>query len=444
MITRTTGRLRQRGSRLCALLLAACCAPAAQAQGQALVQDGIIIDPVLPFDFDQGRNTSLREQVMMENGPLGIRRGTLLILPRVSTGVGASNNPFLAGGDPDGDVFVRVNPSVDVRTDWARHRLNLNASAVLTRYAREDRLNRTEWNLGASGLLNVGDYGTVEAEARVSRVQEEPYTSGLDASTAILSRFRRGFGALRAARQVGRTRFSATAALEDYSYDDLEAGDGTVISQGARNRRDWTGAGQAEYAFSPGAVGYVQGSYVVIDYQLPGTPLAPTRDGQSWRLLAGLNADLPGRLRGTIAAGYTRRSFDDPTYDPVSGFSAQGEVTWFADPLTNVTLLGRRLLQEAPIGGDAFFESSARLSVDRSVRRNLLLGVSGYLGKIEYGRSPVDFRVRQAGASAEYFAPRWYDVRLGLTWTRRNARPATIGVADFDELAALLTLTIHP
>lgn len=437
-------RARPRALRLCAVLLAACCAPAAQAQGQVLVQDGIIIDPVLAFDYDQDRNTSLREQIQLENGPLGIRRGTLLVFPRLSAGIGASDNPFLAGGDTDGDVYARVSPGVDVRSDWARHRIDLNASAVLTRFAREDRLNRTEWNLGASGQLDVGDYANVGAEARISRVQEEPFTSGLDAATAILSRYERAFAALRAARQVGRTRFSATAAVEDYSFGDLEVNDGTTISQAARDRRDWTGAGQAEYAFSPGAVVYLQGTYVVTDYGRPDNALEPARDSQSWRLLAGVNADLPGRLRGTVAAGYTHRNFDSPAYDPVSGFSAQGELTWFADPLTNITLRGRRLLQEAPIGGDAFFENSARLTAERAVRRNLLLGVTGYLGQINYVRSPLDFQVRQAGASAEYFAPRWYDLRLGLTWTRRNARPATIGVADFDELAALLTLTIHP
>ncbi|KHL24826.1 hypothetical protein PK98_13130 [Croceibacterium mercuriale] len=415
-----------------------------QAQGQALVQDGIIIDPVLPLDYDQDRNLSLREQILLEYGPLGIRRGTLLILPRVGTGIGASDNPFLAGGDPDGDIYARISPGVDVRSDWARHRIDLNASAVLTRFASEQRLNRNEWDLGASGRLDLSDYANLGAEARVSRVQEEPFTSGLDAATAILSRYRRAFGALRAARQAGRTRLSATAAVEDYSFADLEQDDGVRISQAARDRRDFTGAAQAEYAFTPGGVVYLQGNYVVTDYQFPGTTLEPARDSQSWRLLAGVNADLPGRFRGTIAAGYTRRGFDDPAYEPISGLSAQGELTWFADPLTNVTVRGRRLLQEAPIGGDAFFENSARLTVERAVRRNLLLGVSGYAGQINYVRSPLDFRVRQAGASAEYFAPRWYDLRLGLTYTRRNASPATIGVADFDELAALLTLTIHP
>ncbi|WP_347302206.1 outer membrane beta-barrel protein [Croceibacterium sp. TMG7-5b_MA50] len=431
---------------LVAALLAGCALQPGTAYGQIAVpgQDGILIQPVLPFDYDQDRNTSLRQQIQLDYGGIGLRSGTVLISPRVTVGGGASDNPLLLPGDNPGDVYGRVTSAVDVRSDWARHRIGLSGSAVLTRFAEVERLNRTEWDLGADGRLDVGDYASVTAEARLSRVQEDPFVSGLDSSVAILSRYRRAFGALRGTRQFGRTRITATAAIEDFTFADLTQSDGTVISQDARDRHEQTYAAQLEYAFSPGLVAYAQGSYRATGFDLPGTPLRPVRDGSGWRLLAGANADLPGRLRGTLAAGFTRRTFNDPQFQPVSGFSAQGEVTWFANPLTNVTLSARRLLQEPPLaGGDIFFENSARLTLERRARRALLLGLSGYLGQVDYVRSPVSFNVRQATASAEYFAPRWFDVRLSASWTRREGSQATIN-ADMRELAANLTLTFHP
>jgi hypothetical protein len=191
-------------------------------------------------------------------------------------------------------------------------------------------------------------------------------------------------------------------------------------------------------------VAYAQLSHTSTEFRLPGTPDNAARDSQTWRLLGGFNADLPGVLRGTVAVGYTQRNFDSELYDAIGGVSAEAEVTYFHDTATNFVLSARRLLQEAPSGGsNAFFDTSVRLTAERLARRNVLLSVGGYLGQIDEVQSPVSYDVHQVNAAAEYFAPRWFGVRLSAAYSKRDGH-GTAFPSDVREMSALLTLTFHP
>jgi len=435
-------RALRRKAALFALPLA-CWSGVASAQNLG-IGEGVILEPVLPYDYDQDRNVSLRQQLQRDYGALGLRTGAFLIFPQIEAGVGASDNVTLAPQGEQEDLLFRFAPSLDLRSDWARHRIDLSASSVINRYADQTLLDRNTWDIGAQGRLDVGDYADISAEGRVSQLQEEPFSSGLEAEQAILSRYRRDFAALRGSRQVGRTRLSATAAYTHFAFQDVDLGDGTFGSQANRDREQFTLAAQGEYALSPGAVTYVQLSHTTTEFRLPGTPADPARDSRTWRLLGGFNADLPGVLRGTIAAGYMRRDFDSELHDPIDGFSAEAEVTYFYDASTNFVLSARRVLQEAPTGSsDAFFDTSVRLTAERTVRRNVLLSVGGYVGTIDEVQSPVSYDVQQVNASAEYFAPRWFGIRLSAAYSRRDGKGTTLP-SDVHEMSALLTLVFHP
>ena len=441
---------RRRGDRATlrrkAALLAlplACWSGTAAAQSLE-ISEGVVVDPVLPYDHDQDRNVSLRQQLGRDYGAIGLRTGAFLIFPRLEAEVGVSNNVALASQGEQEDLLFRFAPAVDLRSDWSRHQLDLSASTVVDRHADQTQLDRETWDIGARGRLDVGDYASLSAEGRVSQLQEEPFSSGVDAAQAILSRYRRDFVALRGSRQVGRTRLSATAAYTNFAFEDLDLGNGVLGSQANRDREQVTLAAQGEYALSPGAVAYAQLSHTTTEFRLPGSAVDPARDSRTWRLLGGFNADLPGLLRGTIAAGYTRRDFDSELHDPIDGFSAEAELTYFHDASTNFILSARRLLQEAPTGGsNAFFDTSVRLTAERTVRRNVLLSVGGDLGKVDEAQSPVSYDVRQVNAAAEYFAPRWFGVRLSAAYSQRNGK-GTVPPSNVSEMSALLTFVFHP
>lgn len=395
--------------------------------GAADAQITSIVRPVIPVDYDQGRNVSVEERARPDYDPLGIRSGGILILPRIDFSTVAATNVYVSSVSSVNDVYFIAAPSIAARSDWSRHAVQMSASGAFRRYADETVLNRDEWNLRALGRLDVQDTMNLTGEVQSALIREEPFSSQLAAPLAALSTYRRDFASARFERRFGRTRFIAAGDYTDLRFQPLEFRDDTRQSQSDRNRNIVNITGQGEYALSPGLILFGQGTYSDIDYDRLLNNGDRNRDSHGWRGLVGFNADLSAFLRGTMAIGYTRRDYDAPLYADVGGFSAQGELTYFYSKQTDFTLEVRRVLDDALIAGSgAFFDSAATIRVNHELLQNVLLEGRVTYQNQDYVGSDLNFDIARVGGHVEYLVNNLFRIRVSADYGHRTSPAATL------------------
>lgn len=398
--------------------------------GHAAAQtDTLLVAPVLPEDFDRGRNVSVTQRARPDYDAVGVSVGSFDVFPQVAVAGGYSDNIYYRGTDVIGDGFVTLAPSVEARSDWSRDAVRLRAGLQADRYLSNSARNQTSWYAGGVGTVELGDSIKVIPEVQAAKRYETPFTSDLSSSAVVLSSYHQYFGSLRGEYEQGQAKL--TLAVDDTKLDfgaiDLPATvTGLFVDQDGRDRNITRVVGQAQYAFTPSVATYAQLTYSNIDYDRQLAGGIDNRDSTGFQLIGGFNFDLSGLLRGTLGLGYTRRTFDSPLYPTVGGFSAQAKVEWFPTELTTVTVEAGRVLTDASISSvSAYFDNRVSLRVDHEILVNLLGYALGQYSRQDY--SGVDFAVSnyRLGVGANYLVSPGLSLNTDVLYTGRSTDQST-------------------
>src|SRR5258708_4154847 len=108
--------------------------------------------------------------------PLGIRLGSFLLFPQLGVQETYDSNVFATTNRAKSDFITSFDPSLDLRSNWNNHALNLHADSHSARFARFANENIDDYTLDANGRLDIqrdarvlGDIGYKLAhEARYS------------------------------------------------------------------------------------------------------------------------------------------------------------------------------------------------------------------------------------------------------------------------------------
>lgn len=410
--------------RLSHVLLAAGGIVVATLPGRAAAQDdAILIEPTLPPDFDRDRNVSVLQRPRPEYDALGIRVRSFIVSPRVDLGLGYNDNIFLTERNRTSDAYAIVRPSLRATSDWSRHQLSVTGSGAFNRYFSYANRNEDNWNVGTLGRLDVTSAAKITAEVQGGRRFETPFSSGAGAELATVSNYGYSLISLRGGYELDRNRFALAYNRNRFAFADVNLGDTGVFNQSRRDRTIDGVVGQVERAISPITSVYTQLSYAHTRYdERLLSPGVLNLDSDGYRLIAGINMDLPAFLRGTLAAGYTWRNYDRPGFRTVSGLSVDGRLEYFPTQLTTFTLRARRIIQDSSIGIDtAFFDTRLSLNVDHELLYNLILSAGGDLGRQDFIDSPNLIRLYRANGRARYLLSRQLWGNLAVSYSHRDS-----------------------
>lgn len=408
----------------------------------AHAQETLLIQPTLPDDFDRGRNVSVTQRTRPDYDPIGIRVGSMVVLPQVNVSLGFSDNLYYSKNDRVSDGFIDVTPSVLARSDWTRHSLTLKGSTTIERYFSQSLRNQTPWDLGALGALEIGSSFRILPELQASRQFETPFSGETAATTAVLSSYFRGYGGIRGEYEAGQSKFTLALDKTIYEFSDIEFSNGAFVNQSDRDRDLTRITGQAQYAFTPSMAVYVQANYTDTVYDnailLNGDP---NRDSHGYRFIAGVNFDLSGLLRGTIGAGYVKRDFKT-FYPSIDGFSAEAKIEYFPSELTTVTLQLRRVIEDSAIASNSgFFDTRASLGVDHELLRNLLLRLNGEYARQNYIDLDAKSDIYRITGGAQYLSSNALSFNFNLSYTGRSPSGSTVVGQSFNEFRGLIGVT---
>jgi hypothetical protein len=395
------------------------------------------------------QSVTSRERTRLEDNAHQI--GAFLVNPQIAIGATYNDNIYATDTDKRGDVFLTVRPTIDVRSTWSRHGLNVSAyydRDVHAEYTGED----------------VSQYGAaVDGRYDISR-QTRAYL-GIDVARSAetrgsLSSFLRSVepvrfnsfianGALE--QDLGSLRLRGEGRFRRVTYGDAALPDGTILDQQFRNFDIYSGTLQASYDLNTLTSFVLRGTLEQRRYDLrPGDvgfdPLTSTdRSGNSSLLEIGVTREITTLLSGTVRIGYLRFRYPDPRLNDLDGISYYANINWNITPLTTVRAIAQRRVDEttSPItAGNLRDEVS--ISVDHELLRQVILHADARKGwinpSIADGVTTVldtSSQETEFGIGARYYVGRKLRFDAGYTYQQRTsdnpllayvANVATIGV----------------
>lgn len=414
--------------------------------GTAAAQTSTLLLPTATTSsdaYDRGHNVSVAERPKPEYDALGIRLGSFILNPQLSTSVAYSNNVFNDNNTRRRDIYSSVEPYAGISSDWSVHQVRLTGAADLRRYAREAVRNQNAWYVDLSGRADVSSALTVTLNGEIDRSYETPFSGDVVANLRVPSRYLRSFSGVRAVYDVGKSRVIGTIDRSAYTFESVEFSDGTARDQRYRNRVTDAGTATYEVGFSPslsvyGRAEIDQNRYSTLAFGLP------NRDSSGYRAVAGTNFDFAGVARGTLAVGYSYRSFRaSDLYRNASGLSFEGRGDWFPSELTTVGILAQRRLIDVDLAGaGTTWDNRARITVDHELLYNMIVTAGAEAGKREYPERAASTSLYRVEVSARYQSSRWFGLSADVGYGSTKPSTTTLG-NPFDELRARISVRIR-
>jgi hypothetical protein len=283
-------------------------------------------------------------------------------------------------------------------------------------YAKETSFNTTDYFGVADGRLDVDGTHDFHGALRVERLHYDPGATPNVPGNAIEPVKYNQYSATAGFQQT-RLRIGYSADIRGVlqEYEAVPGAGGVLIQENQQNNIATEGILRAYYEFVPNYQAFIRGSYNIRDYE-HSTPGFPLLNSQGYRINAGARIDLTGLIYLDAYVGYLKQDYRSSLLGNIGGLDFGGTLVWNVTQLTSITLKAIRTVEDVntivlaqagqPASVPGFLETSAGLSVDHELLRNLLVNASGsYIHDTFQGINEVD-DYYQAGVGAKYLLNR--------------------------------------
>lgn len=373
-----------------------------------------------------------------EFDPLGLRLGSVLVHPTVTTELFFDSNLLATANDPEGASGLRFSPSVSVESDWSRHSLKLDIRA--DRYSYFDHSSFDYWNnwLDTEGRIDIRHDLYLNFSSSIGRKHNLPGSVDSPLGTIRPLPYNLFQGEVELVKDFNRLRMSLGGSAERWDYKDVES-DGRTINQDFRDNNLFETGGRLAYMVLPG---YYAFGDIRVNRRAYDSPGASASDSQGVTVLAGLEFDLTSLIHGEVGLGYLTEDFDDPDFEDIGGFSYKVNLIWSPTTLMTLTLDGESQVNDSPTIGleGGRIDSKLGAVLDYELLRNLIISPYGEFRREDYNQIDRLDLVCQFGLNVDYLVNRYVEVGAGYDFTHRNS---DFPAASFDRHLVRLNVTAH-
>jgi hypothetical protein len=382
---------------LVTVLAAAASGPAAAEMLAVLLPDGVP-------GYDTADGVTVQSRLHPEQMPLGLRAGSFQFWPTLAEGFGYTSN-VLPSPYRQGSWQIVTEPALTVASDWSRNAFGAVLSAQDTRYLSQPNQDRTNATLSAGGRIDIGQDQFTLAAAQLFQHEDPAQLDALASDQPIAFQIQD----VRASYAFNSGRWSIVPSLEmsNWTYDNTTI-NGVPTSEAYRDRFVTQGAVTLRYEWAP-----LRNILFVLralgqDYTRT-PPGQPTPDSTSYQALAGFDYDDNAVWRWRLLIGGEARQFASSVYPEQNTLIAEAGVTWAPSGMTTAGMtISRETADAAQEGVSGLIYTSARLTIDHEILRNLLLKATAGVQRAEFFQGGYQF-----GSTAG----------IGLVWViSRSAR----------------------
>jgi hypothetical protein len=390
---------------------------------------------------NRGHNVSVLQRDRPDYDALGMRAGVFVLFPKVNFTPTHTDNVFATETNEKSDTYLDFQPSVAVSSDWSRNSLDMNAGLNSRRFTDYSSQNYNNWNVDASGRLDVGSDSFVSGgvERKRDHITREQISFPANAANPIATDTTDGF--LRGVFQANRIRLLGNVVVAKLEFKDVANINGGNINNADRNFDTVATTLRGDYAISPDTALFAEVKRTGYNYDAP-TITGAKRDSTQTEALLGASFDLTQLVRGEIGVGYLRREYDDPSFKKISGTALRGTLEYFPTPLATVTFNVRSSVEDsilATAGGYLSNFGSGR--VDYELLRNVLLFGQFSYEKDDFRGADRTDKVKEAAIGGTYLLNRSVGVSAGYTYRDRESTGALRGPSfNLNKFSVTLTL----
>jgi hypothetical protein len=297
--------------------------------------------------------------------PLGIRVGSFLVFPEVTLEQAFDDNVLRTGAEPISDRILALRPSLRITSDWNRHSLEADLSALLSRHQKLGSEDDRALDAALRGRLDVTSDTILDAALGYQLSQES--RGSIDFPDAATSR---PDVTTRTASLALTQRFNRLAVrLRGVLTDSDRSGEGLDASEDFLERELGLRIG---YEVSPGLYLFAEQELSRRTYGAPAADDGLLRDSDGRTTRVGVAAEITAKIAGELSIGKLVETPDADALASIEGLVADGSLTWTPSALTTVTADFRSSIAPTTLAGSAgALERSADLKVRHEFRRTL-------------------------------------------------------------------------
>lgn len=356
--------------------------------------------------------------------PLGLHAGSFLLYPAIEVIGGYDTNPARAPS-AKGATLYSVAPELRAQSTWSRHELKGELRGSYTGYSPDDEptLSRPNVNGKVDGRVDVTSMTRIDLGGRLIVATDNPGSPNLQAGLAKLPVYTTVGGSVGVGQKINRFDLSLKGDAERTTYQASKLTDGSTVSNDDRNYDQYGVNLRGGYELTPGVTPFVEAGTDTRRHDLVTDSSGYQRNSKGVTGQLGSTFELSRLLTGEIAAGYTRRDYDDARLASLSGLIGNASLVWTANALTSVKFTAASAIGESNVPGvSGSFYRDVGLQIDHSFRRWLIGSVKLGFGLDDYvGLSREDKRY-SAGAGLTYKLNRTTQIKgeVRQDWLRSN------------------------
>lgn len=358
------------------------------------------------------------QRLRPEYDAVGVAIGGFRAYPRLSLQAVYDTNIFETP-NRQSDAEAIIQPSVSIVSNWERHSLGLDASALIERFAHFSSEDVERYDVSANGVLDFGLGGHLHGLGRIAQDIENRGSIGDLFPGGEPVRYRKDQLTGGVEEHLPGAFFSLDGDYSRFRYSDVLY-QGVTFSQAYRDRTETHGTGQVALRIAPRLALFTELSANRERYRFRNSPSDFSSHGES--ALVGLTFQVPAIISGELGVGYLRQVYDFLPIRPVDGPTFDLSVLWNLTPLFTITGGAHRSIQQTPfLESPSIIESRFSLKFDYELLRNLLLNGEGIVTLDDFGADRRVDRRLNIDFGARFLMRRTLSADLSVGWRRQYA-----------------------
>jgi len=363
--------------------------------------------------------------------PLGIRAGSFLLFPELSTESVYSDNIFLSSSNREDDWALEFTPRLTARSDWSRHSLIGTISAVRSYYERFESENEETFSAAVTGQIDIRRNTNLVMQASYSQNLGDRSDTDFPSDSSERSQERNHGLSLEGNHTFNRVTLTLRGEISDEDFEDGVRNDGTIINNDDRDFTERRLTGRAGYEFQPGVTAFVEASTNERNFAERIDDNGTINGSSGYDVQGGLSFQLTGKLTGEASAGYALQTPDDAALSDVDGLIFNAGLEWQASGLTTLRFDASSTVAETTQTGSAgSVVRAAEVSIEHRPRRNIVLGARVEFEREEFSGSSGEDDEWRFGLTGEYNFTR--SIAMTLAYEHLKSTSSSPG-SDYNE-----------
>ncbi len=316
----------------------------------------------------------------------GVHVGSFFLFPTLEADEGLDDNIYASSVGKTASFIQIVKPSLELRSGWSRHMLNLYARGAFGFYSADGSQNYQDVAAGGDGRYDIARGSNVYGGASYSHAHEALGTPNAPTGIFTLSQYNQFSGNAGYYQELGRFRTQLDGRVDYFSYNDNGAG----LAQGLipntdRNRTEFRENLRVAYEFLPGYEIWTGGGLNQRNYDKGVDSLGFAHNSSGWDIVGGFAFEITSITSFEVFGGYLQQNYVDARFPqvnvPTFGF------TGYWSPIREIVVKPyvRRTVDDTSLASaSGYLNTSAGLDANYKFRPNVQFNAHGDYSIADY------------------------------------------------------------